>query len=100
MNRQIIVRSRKTAAKRRHGQRTGAQLIEVAGRIFADQGFDGATGQDICRRAGVNSAAIVYHFGGMAGLHRAVLEEAQRRLIRTETLAAAVKAESDPPCEL
>ena len=113
MNRQTIVRARKSAAgtatKRRavprtaalrHGQRTGAQLIEVAGRIFAEQGFDGATGQDICRRAGVNSAAIVYHFGGMAGLHHAVLEEAQRRLVRTETLAAAVKAERDPRRQL
>jgi AcrR family transcriptional regulator len=113
MNPQRIVRPRKsspgTATRRRaaprgrvprHGQRTGAQLIEVAGRIFADQGFDGATGQDICRRAGVNSAAIVYHFGGMAGLHRAVLEEAQRRLVRTETLAAAVKAERDPRRQL
>ena len=113
MNRQTIVRPRKSApgtatqrravprtAALRHGQRTGAQLIEVAGRIFAEQGFDGATGQDICRRAGVNSAAIVYHFGGMAGLHRAVLEEAQRRLVRTETLAAAVKAERDPRRQL
>lgn len=82
------------------GQRTGAQLIEVAGQVFAEQGFDAATGQDICRRAGVNGAAIVYHFGGMAGLHRAVLEEAQRRLVATETLAAAVRAERDPRRQL
>ena len=81
-------------------QRTRTQLIEVAGRMFAAQGFDGATGQAICRRAGVNSAAIVYHFGGMAGLHRAVLEEAQRRLVSTETLATAVAAERDPRRQL
>ncbi|MFI4868492.1 MAG: CerR family C-terminal domain-containing protein [Steroidobacterales bacterium] len=84
----------------RPGQRTRAQLLEVAGRVFAEQGFDGTTGQNICRRAGVNSAAIVYHFGGMAGLHRAVLEEAQRRLVSTEALAAAVKAERDPQRQL
>lgn len=84
----------------RRGQRTRAQLLEVAGRVFAEQGFDGTTGHDICRRAGVNSAAIVYHFGGMAGLHRAVLEEAQRRLVSTEALAAAVKAERDPQRQL
>jgi TetR/AcrR family transcriptional regulator, regulator of cefoperazone and chloramphenicol sensitivity len=114
MKRRNIVRPRKAAASvaatrrprrvaargRADRQRTGAQLIEVAGRVFAEQGFDGATGQDICRRAGVNSAAIVYHFGGMAGLHRAVLEEAQRRLVTTETLAAAVKAERDPRRQL
>jgi TetR/AcrR family transcriptional regulator, regulator of cefoperazone and chloramphenicol sensitivity len=97
------LRPRRVAARGRadrQRQRTGAQLIEVAGRVFAEQGFDGATGQDICRRAGVNSAAIVYHFGGMAGLHRAVLEEAQRRLVTTETLAAAVRAERDPRRQL
>jgi AcrR family transcriptional regulator len=116
MGRQNIVRPRKVAAAAattrgrlrvaargravRPGKRTVAQLIEVAGRVFAEQGFDRATGQDICRRAGVNSAAIVYHFGGMAGLHRAVLEEAQRRLVGTETLAAAVRAERDPRRQL
>ena len=36
----------------------------------------------------------------MAGLHRAVLEEAQRRLVSTEALAAAVKAERDPRRQL
>jgi AcrR family transcriptional regulator len=116
MSRQTSVRLRKpvaaTTAKKqphrvaarssaaRHGLRTGAQLIEIAGQVFAQHGFDGATGQDICRRAGVNGAAIVYHFGGMAGLHRAVLEEAQRRLVTTETLAAAVRAERDPRRQL
>ena len=55
--------ARATAAR---SLRTRAQLIEVAGQVFSERGFDGATGQDICRRAGVHTAAIVYHFGGMA----------------------------------
>jgi AcrR family transcriptional regulator len=75
-------------------------LIEVAGQVFADLGFDGATGQDICRRAGVHTAAIVYHFGGMAGLYQAVLQEARRRLVTTEAIIAAVKAQSDPRRQL
>src|ERR1700685_688452 len=87
------VHSARAAAPR---PRTRTQLIEVAGRMFAAQGFDGATGQGICRRAGVNSAAIVYHFGGMSGLHRAVLAAAQRRLVSTEALTAAVKGERSP----
>ncbi len=94
--------ARRTARGRsaRPGQRTRAHLIEVAGQVFAEQGFDGATGQGICRRAGVNSAAIVYHFGGMAGLHRAVLGEAQRRLVSTAALTAAVRAERNPRRQL
>ncbi|HLN49966.1 MAG TPA: CerR family C-terminal domain-containing protein [Steroidobacteraceae bacterium] len=85
--------ARGTAAR---SLRTRAQLIEVAGQIFSEHGFDGATGQDICRRAGVHTAAIVYHFGGMARLYRAVLVEANRRLVTTEAIATAVKAETDP----
>ncbi|HTW73527.1 MAG TPA: CerR family C-terminal domain-containing protein [Steroidobacteraceae bacterium] len=76
--------------------RTRARLLEAAGQLFAAQGVDRVTGQQICRRAGVHSAAIVYHFGGMAGLYPAVLAEAQRRLLTTAALAAAVDAESDP----
>jgi AcrR family transcriptional regulator len=89
--------ARRTAAR---SIRTRAQLIEVAGQMFSKFGFDGATGQDICRRAGVHTAAIVYHFGGIEGLYRAVLEEARRRLVTTQAIAAAVKAESDPRHQL
>ena len=81
-------------------ERTRSQLIEVAGQVFAELGFDGATGQDICRRAGVHTAAIVYHFGGVVGLYRIVMEEAQRRLVTTEALIAAVRAQSDPGRQL
>jgi TetR/AcrR family transcriptional regulator, regulator of cefoperazone and chloramphenicol sensitivity len=78
---------------RAHGERTRARLIEVAGQLFAERGLDRATGQEICRRAGTHPASIVYHFGGMQGLYRAVLDEAQRRLVSTETLRAAVAAQ-------
>lgn len=87
------------AAPRRiaaRSMRTRARLVEVAGQMFSDLGFDGANGHDICRKAGVHGAAIVYHFGGMAGLYRAVLKEARARLVTTEALAEAVNAESDP----
>lgn len=76
--------------------RTRTVLIEAAGKSFARLGFEGGNGQDICREAGVHSAAIVYHFGGLAGLYRAVLDEARARLPTTEQILAAVDAESDP----
>jgi AcrR family transcriptional regulator len=83
-----------------HGDRTRARLIEVAGQVFAERGVHAATGQQICRRAGANAAAIVYHFGGMAGLYRAVLAEAQQRLVSTAALAAAVAAQRNPALKL
>ncbi len=75
---------------------TRSDLLEAAGHVFADKGFDRATGKEICARAGANGAAINYYFGGMEKLHAAVLEEANRRLLSVEALAAALAGRTDP----
>jgi AcrR family transcriptional regulator len=57
---------------------TRQRLIEVAGEVFADQGFRSATIRDICGRAGANVAAVNYHFGDKEQLYLDVLEYAHR----------------------
>jgi len=52
---------------------TRARLIESAGQVFAEHGFQAATVRDICTRAGANIAAVNYHFRDKAGLYLAVL---------------------------
>src|SRR5580658_4493065 len=52
---------------------TRARLIESAGHVFAEHGFQAATVRDICTRAGANIAAVNYHFRDKAGLYLAVL---------------------------
>ncbi len=53
---------------------TKKRIIETAGNIFADIGFQNATVREICKQAGVNIAAINYHFGDKKRLYLAVLE--------------------------
>jgi AcrR family transcriptional regulator len=49
------------------------QLIARATPIFAAKGFAAASTREICQAAGVNAAAIHYHFGDKEGLYREVL---------------------------
>ena len=89
--------SSKTAEDR---QRTQLQLLEAAGQEFAERGFDRTTAKEICERAGTNTAAVNYYFGGIEGLHVAVLEEARNRLFSADAIAAAVAGKSDPKAKL
>lgn len=57
------------------GDESRARIIEAAGRLFADRGFDGVSVRELARHAKVNAAAINYHFGGKEGLYHAVLRQ-------------------------
>ncbi len=59
---------------RGQAEETRHRLVEAGLDAFGRFGFDGASTREIARRAGVNLAAIPYHFGGKEGLHRAVAE--------------------------
>ncbi len=49
-------------------------ILEVAGEIFAEQGFRKTTVREICKRSGVNLAAINYYFGDKDNLYLGCLK--------------------------
>jgi TetR/AcrR family transcriptional regulator, regulator of cefoperazone and chloramphenicol sensitivity len=72
------------------------RIIEVAGEIFADRGFRETTVREICRRAGVNLAAINYHFGDKEHLYLSVLKHYKEIALQKFPMTAAFP-ENEPP---
>jgi AcrR family transcriptional regulator len=54
---------------------TRGKIMNAAGEIFAEHGFQAATVRDICAQAGVNGAAVNYYFGDKANLYLEVLRQ-------------------------
>jgi TetR/AcrR family transcriptional regulator, regulator of cefoperazone and chloramphenicol sensitivity len=48
---------------------TRQKLIDVAGQTFSEKGFEATTVREVCQLAGVNIAAIHYHFGDKERLY-------------------------------
>lgn len=52
------------------------RLLEAAGQVFAERGYEGATVREIIDRAGVNISAVNYYFQGKERLYAAVVKQA------------------------
>jgi AcrR family transcriptional regulator len=72
--------SRSRRAQRDRGAETRQRLVEAGLDVFGRLGFEGATTRQIVEQAGVNLAAINYHFGSKEALHIAVAEHIATRI--------------------
>src|ERR1039458_4822482 len=57
---------------------TREKLIEAAGHVFAEHGYQATTVREIVKRSGANIAAVNYHFGDKLGLYTEVLQQSVR----------------------
>lgn len=71
-----------------HEDKTRSRLLETAGIVFSERGFEKATIREICSRAEVNLAAVNYHFGDKAKLYQATLLHAHEVVFEQVPLPA------------
>ena len=81
------------------------RLIEAAMELFAEKGYEGTSVRDLAAAAGVNVAAVNYHFGSKDALYyqclRACLAPAgAMRLRMQEYLETAQKAKTNKAAEV
>src|SRR5258708_21412951 len=72
----MIVREKRGAAPEVSEEKTRDKILSAAGEVFAEQGFEGATIRAITERAGVNIAAVNYHFRDKVELYTKVVLQA------------------------
>lgn len=70
------------------------QIAEVAARMIADFGYDGATTRDIAKEVGVTVPTIYYYFGDKRGLYRHVVFD--RFSVFNEKALSAMRVGNSP----
>lgn len=67
--------------KKELSKSTEQNIVDVATKLFAKNGFDGTSTREICKQAGVNISLISYYFGGKEGLYKNIVDNIVLRII-------------------
>ena len=81
-------RTRMSASERRE------QLIDVARRLFAEKGFEGASIEEIASRAKVSKPVVYEHFGGKEGLYAVIVDRELTAI--SSTITASLRSSGSP----
>ncbi len=76
---------------------TRDRILDIAERLFAEQGFHVATLRQITQEAGANLAAVNYHFGSKQALMRAIFKRRLDALNAARMRQLDQALETDPP---
>jgi AcrR family transcriptional regulator len=77
-------------AEQRHDQ-----LLEIGRELFAENGFEATSVEEIARHAGVTKPIVYEHFGGKEGLYKAIATQEMQTF--TESLEDALASPDDEP---
>jgi AcrR family transcriptional regulator len=69
----------RVAGKQQPGAETRDRLVDAAAETVRVQGYAGASARAIAKAAGVNSALVFYHFGGVDALLLAALDRSSEQ---------------------
>lgn len=64
----------RAGSTQQRGEDTRLRILRTALRVFAEEGYDGASTRTLAQQAGVNLPALQYYFGNKEGLYRAVVD--------------------------
>ena len=81
--------------RREAGEKTRQRILDTALALLAERGEDAVTLRDVTKAAGVNVAAVKYHFGSKPALFRVALEYAMDRQMEAHT--GGLRALGAPP---
>ena len=70
--------------RQRDAERTRAELLAVATRVFAEDGYSGARVDEIAEQTRTTKRMIYYYFGGKEQLYLSVLDHAYRGIRQAE----------------
>jgi AcrR family transcriptional regulator len=71
-----------TRTQRQRTEATTTQLLDAARRLFAADGYNATSLEDVVSAAGVTKGALYHHFGSKRELFLAVFENEERALAR------------------
>lgn len=81
------------------GEETRRRIIDVALRLFAQRGFEGASTREIAKEAGVNAPALQYYFDNKEGVYQAcarhIVDSAVEHFLPAVEQAEAVLEQGD-----
>jgi len=82
--------------RRRDGLETHEKILEVAGKLFAEKGYEKTTHEEICKLAGVNIGAVNYHFQSKENLYREAWRHAFKKAIAKYPIDGGVPQDAPP----